>query len=71
MIRERLAEVIEKYIIMDDVTMTDETEKFGTLALEGPAAAEVVRELTGICARRTTGIGAGGRLERGQFPAGS
>jgi folate-binding protein YgfZ len=48
MIRERLAEVIEKYIIMDDVTLIDETEKFGTLALEGPAAAEVVRELTGI-----------------------
>jgi folate-binding protein YgfZ len=48
MIRERLAEVIEKYIIMDDVALTDETEKFGTLALEGPAAAEVVRGLTGI-----------------------
>jgi folate-binding protein YgfZ len=48
MIRERLAEVIEKYIIMDDVTLTDETEKFGTLALEGPAAAEVVLELTGV-----------------------
>jgi folate-binding protein YgfZ len=48
MIRERLAEVIEKYIIMDDVTLADETGKFGTLALEGPAAAEVVRELTGI-----------------------
>jgi folate-binding protein YgfZ len=48
MIRERLAEVIEKYIIMDDVTLTDETEKFGTLAVEGPAAAEVVRELTGV-----------------------
>src|SRR6202045_3412521 len=48
MIRERLAEVLEKYIIMDDVTFSDDAEKFGTLALEGPRAAEVVKELTGM-----------------------
>ena len=48
MIREKLAEVLEKYIIMDDVTLTDETEKFGTLAIEGPEAAVVVKELTGF-----------------------
>ena len=48
MIRERLAEVLEKYIIMDDVTFSDDAEKFGTLALEGPRAAEVVKELTGV-----------------------
>ncbi len=48
MIREKLAEVLEKYIIMDDVTLRDETEMFGTLAIEGPAAAAVVNELTGI-----------------------
>jgi len=47
MIRERLAEVLEKYIIMDDVTFSDDAEKFGTLALEGPQAADVVKELTG------------------------
>ncbi len=46
MIRARLAEALEKYIIMDDVTLTDDTEQFGTLALEGPRAAELVRELT-------------------------
>jgi folate-binding protein YgfZ len=46
MIREKLAEVLEKYIIMDDVTLTDQTEKFGTLAIEGPEAAAVVKELT-------------------------
>jgi folate-binding protein YgfZ len=46
MIRARLVEVIEKYIIMDDVTLTDETDAFGTLALEGPKAAELARELT-------------------------
>src|SRR6202048_1795970 len=48
MIRERLAEVLEKYIIMDDVTFSDDAEKFGTLALEGPRAAEVMKELTGV-----------------------
>jgi folate-binding protein YgfZ len=46
--RERLAEVLEKYIIMDDVTFSDDAEKFGTLAVEGPRAAEVVKELTGV-----------------------
>jgi folate-binding protein YgfZ len=47
MIRERLAEVLEKYIIMDDVTFSDDAEKFGTLALEGPRAADAMKELTG------------------------
>jgi folate-binding protein YgfZ len=48
MIRERLAEVLEKYIIMDDVTFSDDAAKFGTLAVEGPRAAEVVKELAGV-----------------------
>ncbi len=48
MIRERLVEVLDKFIIMDDVTLTDETERFGTLALEGPKAAAVVREISGV-----------------------
>ena len=48
MIRERLAEVLEKYIIMDDVTFSDDAGKFGTLALEGLRAAEVVKELSGV-----------------------
>lgn len=48
MIRERLIETLDKYIIMDDVILTDETQRFGTLALEGPSAASVVNELTGI-----------------------
>src|SRR5215470_3176051 len=47
MIRARLVEWLEKYIIMDDVTLTDETEAHGTLALEGPRTAEAVKELTG------------------------
>ena len=48
MIRERLAEVLEKYIIMDDVSFSDDAEKLGTLAVEGPRAAEAVKELTGV-----------------------
>jgi folate-binding protein YgfZ len=47
MIRERLIEWLDKYIIMDDVTLTDETERYGTLALEGPKAAAAVREVSG------------------------
>jgi len=48
MIRERLVEVLDKFIIMDDVTLTDETQRFGTLALEGPKAAALLRELSGV-----------------------
>jgi len=47
MIRERLIEWLDKYIIMDDVTLTDETARYGTLALEGPKAAAVVKEVAG------------------------
>jgi folate-binding protein YgfZ len=57
MIRERLAEVLEKYIIMDDVTFSDDEEKFGTLAVEGPQAAEVVKELTGTGLNSLTELG--------------
>jgi folate-binding protein YgfZ len=48
LIREQLIETIEKYIIMDDVTLTDETQRLGTLSLEGPAAAAIVSELTKV-----------------------
>jgi len=48
MIREQLVQWMDKYIIMDDVTLTDETERWGTLALEGPKAAAVVRETSGV-----------------------
>ncbi len=48
MIRERLIEWLDKYIIMDDVTLTDETPRYGTLALEGPKAAAIVQELSGV-----------------------
>ena len=48
MVRERLRETVERFIIMDDVTLEDDTEKFGTLALEGPKSAEIVREICGV-----------------------
>ena len=48
MIRERLIEWLDKYIIMDDVTLTDETARYGTLALEGPKAAALVQELSSV-----------------------
>src|SRR5271155_21697 len=48
MIRERLIEVIDKFIIMDDVALTDESQRYGTLGIEGPKVAAVVRESTGI-----------------------
>ena len=48
MIREQLASWMDKYIIMDDVTLTDETERWGTLALEGPKAAAVVKEVARV-----------------------
>ncbi|HYL83358.1 MAG TPA: glycine cleavage T C-terminal barrel domain-containing protein [Candidatus Angelobacter sp.] len=48
MIREQLAGWMDKYIIMDDVTLTDESERFGTLAVEGPKAAAVVKEVSGV-----------------------
>jgi folate-binding protein YgfZ len=47
-IRETLIPALDKYIIMDDVTLTDRTSDFATLALEGPKAALVTEELTGV-----------------------
>ena len=48
MIREQLIETLDKYIIMDDVTVVDDTQRFGTLALEGPEAARIATQLTGV-----------------------
>jgi aminomethyltransferase len=48
MIRERLVPALDNYIIMDDVMLTDRTGEYGTLALEGPKAADVVAALTGV-----------------------
>jgi len=45
MIRRRLGETFDKYIIMDDVMLEDWSDKFGVLMLEGPKAAGLVHEL--------------------------
>lgn len=47
-IRERLIEGLDKYIIMDDVTLTDRTEAYGSLELVGPKAAATAKALTGV-----------------------
>jgi folate-binding protein YgfZ len=47
-LRQRTFEILEKFIIMDDATLTDETAQTGTLAIEGPKAPELVRELLRI-----------------------
>jgi folate-binding protein YgfZ len=48
MLRERLIPAMDKYIIMDDVTLADRTQAFATLALEGPKAAAVTSVLAGV-----------------------
>lgn len=48
MVRERTASTLEKYIIMDDVTLDDASERIGSVALGGPQAAAVLRDLGGL-----------------------
>src|SRR5262252_144030 len=36
MVRLTLVPALDRYIIMDDVTLADETDLYGTLAIEGP-----------------------------------
>ena len=47
-LRQRTFETLDKFIIMDDATLTDETSQTGTLALEGPQAPEILREITEV-----------------------
>lgn len=48
MIRDQLIPAMDKYIIMDDVTLTDRSADFATLAVEGPKAAKVAQEVSGV-----------------------
>jgi len=48
MIRERLIPAMDKYIIMDDVSLTDRTDAFATLAIEGPKASVVTLAVSGV-----------------------
>jgi folate-binding protein YgfZ len=48
MIREQLVETLDKFIIMDDATIRDDSQRYTTVSLVGPAAAEMVTEQTGL-----------------------
>jgi folate-binding protein YgfZ len=48
MIRERLIEALDKYIIMDDVTLEDATASLAVLGVEGPRSAEILRAVSGV-----------------------
>ncbi len=48
MIRERLIEALDKYIIMDDVTLEDATDSLAVIGVEGPRSADVLRTVAGI-----------------------
>ena len=47
-VRERTMATLDKYIIMDDVELEDATGRLGTIAVEGPRAANVVSQTTGL-----------------------
>jgi folate-binding protein YgfZ len=47
-LRQRTIETLDKYIIMDDVTLEDVTDKLGTLAIEGPQAARTIEKAYGF-----------------------
>src|SRR6202789_1897206 len=47
-LRQRTVETLDKYIIMDDVTLDDATDKLGTLAIEGPQAARPIEKAYGF-----------------------
>ena len=47
-VRERTVATLDKFIIMDDVTLSDVTEQFGTIAVEGPRAGTVISEACGL-----------------------
>lgn len=48
MARERTFSTFDKFIIMDDVTLEDQTPATGSLDLVGPRAASLIAELSGV-----------------------
>jgi folate-binding protein YgfZ len=48
MVRDRTFSTLDKFIIMDDVTLEDVTSSTGTLDLLGPRAAELISELVRV-----------------------
>jgi folate-binding protein YgfZ len=47
-VRERTFSTLEKYIIMDNVDLEDVTEHVGSIAIEGPRAAVIIQQASGI-----------------------
>jgi aminomethyltransferase len=47
-VRERTIETLDKFIIMDDVTLEDVTDQLGSLAIEGPKAGAIFSQATGL-----------------------
>jgi folate-binding protein YgfZ len=47
-VRERTVTTLDKFIIMDDVTLRDVTEQFGSFAVEGPRSGTVIAEACGL-----------------------
>ncbi|MGH9699025.1 MAG: YgfZ/GcvT domain-containing protein [Candidatus Acidiferrales bacterium] len=47
-VRERTRETLEKYIIMDDAELTDATDETASMGIEGPRAAEIILETSGV-----------------------
>jgi folate-binding protein YgfZ len=47
-VRERTIATLDKFIIMDDVTLSDVTEQLGSFAIEGPRAGTVIAEACGL-----------------------
>lgn len=54
--RLKLQEHIDKYIIADDVTLSDETEQWATIGLEGPASAEKLKTVSANLPTRDFGV---------------
>ncbi len=47
-VRERTFATLDKYIIMDDVTLEDLTDQLGSFAVEGPQAGTIVAQASGL-----------------------
>src|SRR5271168_5291981 len=43
--RHKLFEHLDRYIIADDVTLTDETDRLSTIAIEGPEAPAILTKI--------------------------
>ena len=48
LVREQTVQWLEKYIIMDDVTVEDATGRIGSVALEGPGTASLLHSVCGL-----------------------